>query len=81
VSGAEKLMPLMIGKGKKVRCFKNIKVITQLPVTWKNNRKAWMNNATFEWLRDLKRSKLYCCMSKMLKVTHRSSSLTWFGIL
>jgi hypothetical protein len=33
--------PLVIGKAAKPRCFKNLK-INNLPVIWKNNKKAWM---------------------------------------
>ena len=52
-----KLIPLMIGKSKKPRCFKNIKDVSKLPVTWKHNKKAWMNTIMFdEWLKDLNRS-------------------------
>ena len=57
MSGTEKLIPMMIGKSKKPRCFKNIKYVSELPVTWKNNKKAWMNTTMFdEWLKDLNRS-------------------------
>ena len=57
MSGTEKLIPLMIGKSKKPRCFKNIKDVSKLPVTWKHNKKAWMNTIMFdEWLKDLNRS-------------------------
>ena len=35
------------------KCFKNIKDITQLPVTWKNDSKGLVNNTMFEdWLKD-----------------------------
>jgi hypothetical protein len=48
VGGKEK--PLMIGKATKPRCFKNLK-INNLPVIWRNNKKAWMTAATMEeWL-------------------------------
>jgi hypothetical protein len=36
--------PLMIGKAAKPRCFKNLK-INNLPVIWRNNKKARMTAA------------------------------------
>jgi hypothetical protein len=40
----------MIGKAAKPRCFKNLK-ISNLPVIWRNNKKAWMTAVTMEeWL-------------------------------
>ena len=49
----EKLTPLVIGKAAKPRCFKNIKK-ENLPVIWRNNKKAWMKKNLFkEWLEDL----------------------------
>ena len=42
----EKLKPLVIGKALKSRCFKNIK-FHKLPVTWRHNKKAWMNSKIF----------------------------------
>ena len=44
----EKCVPLVIGKCKKPRCFKNI-TPESLPVTYPNNKKAWMNTRLFEW--------------------------------
>ena len=43
--------PLVIGKSRKPRCFKNIDV-SNLPVIWKSQRKAW-NTAVIieEWLK------------------------------
>jgi hypothetical protein len=42
--------PLVIGKVAKLRRFKNLK-INNLPVIWRNNKKAWMIVATMEeWL-------------------------------
>jgi hypothetical protein len=42
--------PLVIGKAVKPRCFKNLK-INNLPVIWRNNKKAWMTAITMEeWL-------------------------------
>jgi hypothetical protein len=43
----EKLKPLIIGKSRKPRCFKSVK-ITQLPVTWVSNQKAWMTSRLFQ---------------------------------
>ena len=43
----EKLRPLVIGKSEKPRCFKKIRV-ESLPVDYKFNRKAWMNNMAQE---------------------------------
>lgn len=45
MTGTEKLKPLLIGKSKKPRCFKNIKT---LPVDYYFNRKSWMNSFIFE---------------------------------
>lgn len=45
MSGTEKLPPLVIGKSLKPRCFKNVK---SLPVTYRNNQKAWMTSMLFE---------------------------------
>jgi hypothetical protein len=40
----------MIGKAVKSRCFKNLK-INNLPVIWRNIKKAWMTAVTMEeWL-------------------------------
>jgi hypothetical protein len=39
--------PLVSGKPAKPRCFKNMK-INNLPVIWRNNKKAWMTAATME---------------------------------
>ena len=44
----EKCVPLVIGKCKKPHCFKNI-TPESLPVTYTNNKKAWMNTGLFEW--------------------------------
>lgn len=53
-SGTDKLKPLVIGKSQKPRCFKNVKDYKQLPVTWRANKKAWMNTFLFdEWLTEL----------------------------
>lgn len=42
--------PLVIGKAKKPRCFKNINV-SHLDVTWALNQKAWMTQSLMtDWL-------------------------------
>ncbi|CAH1241537.1 TIGD4 [Branchiostoma lanceolatum] len=49
----DKEKPLIIGSSKKPRCFRNIKT-AKLPVTYKNNRKAWMTSDVFlDWLSKL----------------------------
>jgi hypothetical protein len=51
----EKLMPLVINRFFKPRCFKNL-LIKDLPVIWKSNSNAWMTSAIFEeWLINLNR--------------------------
>ena len=48
--GSHKLPPLVIGKYANPRCFKNIN-IGNLPITYRNNAKAWMLTTLFqEWL-------------------------------
>jgi hypothetical protein len=39
--------PLVIGKAAKPICFKNLK-INNLPVIWRNSKRAWMSAATME---------------------------------
>jgi hypothetical protein len=39
--------PLVTGKAVKPRYFRNLK-INNLPVIWRNSKKAWMNAATME---------------------------------
>ena len=39
-ASGEKLKPMLIGKAKKPRCFKNINV-TNLPVIWRSNKKKF----------------------------------------
>jgi hypothetical protein len=39
--------PLVIGKAAKPRCCKNLKS-NNLPVIWRNNKKAWITAATME---------------------------------
>jgi len=47
----EKLQPLVVGKAERPRCFKNTN-IAALGVTWKANKRAWVNSALFEdWLK------------------------------
>jgi hypothetical protein len=48
-ASGEKLKPMVIGKAKKPRCFKNIDV-TNLPVIWQSNKKSWMTEASFRYL-------------------------------
>lgn len=43
--GSEKLTPLVIGKAKKPRCFKNVK---SLPTDYVSNKKSWMTQSLFE---------------------------------
>lgn len=51
MDGSEKLPPLIIGKSKNPRCFKNVK---NLPVTYEANRNAWMTGAIWlDWLKKL----------------------------
>ncbi|CAB4390097.1 unnamed protein product [Rhizophagus irregularis] len=45
-SGNHKLKPLVIGKSLRPRAFHGIQV-SQLPVTYKANKKAWMRNDIF----------------------------------
>ncbi|XP_066259361.1 tigger transposable element-derived protein 4-like [Euwallacea similis] len=59
LTGSEKRKLLVIGKSKNPRYFKNI---VQLPVTYKSNKRAWMNseifiNALREWDEELRRKK------------------------
>ena len=47
--------PLVIGKAERPRCFRNLDIKT-LPVTWRNNKKAWMTSKLFtSWLADFNR--------------------------
>ncbi|GBL88989.1 Tigger transposable element-derived protein 6 [Araneus ventricosus] len=43
--GSEKLTPLVIGRAKKPRCFKNVK---SLPTDYTSNKKAWMTQLVSE---------------------------------
>jgi len=50
-SGTHKIPLLVIGKVKKPRCFKNVKV---LPVVYKAQRSGWMGRIIFkEWYTDV----------------------------
>ncbi|CAG8735374.1 16801_t:CDS:2, partial [Rhizophagus irregularis] len=50
--GSHKLPPLIIGKYANPRCFKNINIYN-LPMTYRNNAKAWMLITIFqEWLHE-----------------------------
>jgi hypothetical protein len=49
-TGKEKMAPLVIGKYKNPRCFKNVN-LGNIGISYKNNNKAWMTAQTFqEWL-------------------------------
>lgn len=49
----EKIQPLVIGKARQPRCFKKIKP-ENLPVMYRNNKRAWMNSSVYEdWLKRL----------------------------
>lgn len=49
----DKLKPLVIGKSKKPRCFKNLDM-EKLPVCYRWNAKSWMTLAIFkDWLSNL----------------------------
>jgi len=51
MSGTEKLRPLLIGKSKKPRCFKQVK---SLPLDYYANKKSWMTSEIFNlWLMKL----------------------------
>src|SRR2546423_1497950 len=52
-TGTEKLDPLVIGHAKRPRCFSGIN-ISQLPITYQYNSKAWMRMDIWEqWLRHI----------------------------
>jgi len=51
MSGTEKLRPLLIGKSKKPRCFKQVK---SLPLGYYAHKKFWMTSEIFNlWLMKL----------------------------
>ena len=55
----EKVIPLVIGKAQRPRCFGKMR-LDKLPVRYSANPKAWMNGQLFEeWLR-----KLNCRMAR-----------------
>ncbi|GBL74291.1 Tigger transposable element-derived protein 6 [Araneus ventricosus] len=48
-------IPVVIGKTKKPRCFKNIDV-RKLSVSWKSNKKAWITTEIMsDWLMELEK--------------------------
>ncbi|CAB5393462.1 unnamed protein product [Rhizophagus irregularis] len=50
--GSNKLPSLVISKYANLQCFKNIN-IGNLPITYRNNAKAWMLTTLFqEWLQE-----------------------------
>ena len=52
-AAGEKLKPLVIGKSKNPRCFKNVR-IGNLPVHYMANKKAWMTGQIFcEWISEV----------------------------
>lgn len=66
-TGTYKLKPLIIGKYKKPRCFKNV---NNLPTDYISNLKAWMTSDAFNnWLKNLdkemqkKKTKKFSCSS------------------
>lgn len=53
-NGTEKLLPLMIGRSAKPRCFSKVK---SFPLVYKSNRKSWMTSEIFsEWLKKVDKS-------------------------
>lgn len=51
MDGSEKLEPLVIGKSRKPRCFKNVR---SLPLNYTFNKKSWMTGNIFEnWLKNV----------------------------
>lgn len=51
MDGSEKLTPLVIGKSKQPRCFKNIR---NFPCDYTDQKNAWMTSEQFEfWLRKI----------------------------
>jgi hypothetical protein len=79
--------PLVIGKAAKPRFFKNLK-INNLPVIWRNGKKAWMTAATMEeWLNMLNAKMKKENRSAFLfldnvtchpKVTLSNAKIAWF---
>lgn len=59
MDGSEKLPPLVIGKSKKPRAFKRLHANEKLPVTYNNNKTAWMTTELFvEWLKGIDRQMM-----------------------
>jgi len=55
-TGTDVRKPLIIGKFKNPRCFKNFN-LNSIGVTYRNNKTAWMTGSLFaEWIRDFDRS-------------------------
>ncbi|GFT97033.1 tigger transposable element-derived protein 6 [Trichonephila clavipes] len=59
MDGSEKIIPLVVGKSAKPRCFKSI---NSFPTKYRSDKKAWMTTELFnEWLvslnTDMKREK------------------------
>ncbi|XP_067949810.1 tigger transposable element-derived protein 6-like [Watersipora subatra] len=53
MSGNEKEVPIVLGKFRKPRCFKNV---TNLPCQYYHNKKAWMVSDIFQaWVKDFDR--------------------------
>jgi DDE superfamily endonuclease len=49
--GTEKLNPIVIGKYRRPRCFKNISNINNLGITYEHNKNAWMTGTLFkQWI-------------------------------
>jgi hypothetical protein len=79
--------PLVIETAEKPRCFKNLK-INNLPVNWRNNKKAWMTVAIMEeWLNMFKAKMKQENRSVILfpdnatchpKVTLSNVKIAWF---
>lgn len=52
-SGSHRMPLLVIGNAKKPRCFKGVNM-NSLPVTYRNQTKAWMNQSIFiEWFQQV----------------------------
>ncbi|CAG8818679.1 33806_t:CDS:1, partial [Gigaspora margarita] len=47
-TGSKKLKPIVIGKSSNPRCFKKVKSCIELPVTYKDNKKAWIKYDFFK---------------------------------
>lgn len=53
-TGTDKLKPIVIGKSQRPRCFKGIRDLSALPVSYYANKTAWMTSAIFtQWLREV----------------------------